>query len=516
MSRVTAAAKAILSDIGHFSRLVIETELYDYQIEPLHAVIDSVFSHAGREFLIIMPRQSGKNEAVAQLLVYLLNLYQRKGGSIVYATAGDGVGRGLARLETRLDNPWNIGRWKKRAGPTRRILGRAQCAFMSAHPTAASRGETADLLLVLDELQDLNASHIEAVFQPMRAATNATAVYIGTVKTTSDALWLKKSELEAAEKKNGQRLVWIIEPEQVINNNPNYAAFLENKIATLGRHHPIVASEYFNEPTDGTGGLFDERRRKLMRGSHQRQTEPTADSIYVATLDVAGQDEAATSAIARLDNPARDYTIATIFEITINSRDPGPTYKARDIFVDHGSRHFQDVPGRPRLVDRLAAWLNHWKIVHLVADASGVGQGMVDWLGAKLSAEVTPVLINPKQKAAIGTGFLSVIETMRFQYWRDEEEIPLSDAWLFWRQAAACTYYIPEDGQMSTDMQWSVPASATIEDPAGKKIPIHDDRLFSAALVAIYDELHAEGKLRAGQAKSRVIPPKDVLKDLTF
>lgn len=516
MSKITQAAKLILRNIGRFSKLVIETELYPYQIEPLHAVIDSIFGNNGLEFLIIMPRQSGKNEAIAQLLVYLLNLYQRKGGGIVYATAGDGVGRGLARLEKRLDNPWNVGRWKKRAGPTRRILGKAQVAFMSAHPTAASRGETADLLLVLDELQDLHTSHIEAVFQPMRAATNATAVYIGTVKTTSDALWLKKSELEAAEKEDNQRRVWIIDPEQVIEHNPNYAAFLDSKIASLGRHHPIVASEYFNEPTDGTGGLFDERRRKLMQGSHPRQTEPTADSIYVATLDVAGQDEGATSAISRLDNPARDYTVATIFEIAIDSRDAGPTYRAVDIFVDHGSRHFQDVPGRPRLVERLLSWLNHWEITHLAADASGVGQGLVDWLSAKLSAPVTAVEVNSKTKASIGTGFLSVIETMRFKYWRDDTAVPLSATWWFWTQAAACTYHIPTEGQMSTDMQWSVPNSATVETPDGKKTPIHDDRLFSAALVAIFDELHAAKKLRIGQAKSRIIPPRDPLKELSF
>ena len=73
--------------------------------------------------------------------------------------------------------------------PVRRILGKASVVFLSTHPSAATRGETADWLLVIDELQDQVASHIEAVFEPMRAANNATALYIGTVKTTIDALW---------------------------------------------------------------------------------------------------------------------------------------------------------------------------------------------------------------------------------------------------------------------------------------------------------------------------------------
>ena len=50
-----------------------------------------------------------------------------------------------------------------------------------------------------------------------------------------------------------------------------------------------------------------------------------------------------------------------------------PTYLARDIFVDHGTRHFQDAPGRPSLAASLLAWLQHWNVAHLVADNTGIG-----------------------------------------------------------------------------------------------------------------------------------------------
>jgi hypothetical protein len=33
-----------------------------------------------------------------------------------------------------------------------------------------------------------------------------------------------------------------------------------------GRHHPIIASEYFLEPIGSGAGLFPARRRTLMRG----------------------------------------------------------------------------------------------------------------------------------------------------------------------------------------------------------------------------------------------------------
>ena len=175
----------VLGDIGLFSRHVIGLPLYDYQLEPLRAIIDAVLNRRGEEFLLVFPRQSGKNEAVAQLLVYLLTLLQRHGGQMVYGAIGDGLGRGMRRLEQRLDTPWTRERWRRVARPARYTLGRAAVVFLSSHPQAASRGETADHLLIIDEAQDQDAAHIESVFTPMRAAHNATAVYLGTVRQLS-------------------------------------------------------------------------------------------------------------------------------------------------------------------------------------------------------------------------------------------------------------------------------------------------------------------------------------------
>ena len=61
----TDPARYVLSDIERFSRHVIGVPLYPYQVEPLRAVIDSVLNRRGREFLLVFPRQSGKNEAIA-------------------------------------------------------------------------------------------------------------------------------------------------------------------------------------------------------------------------------------------------------------------------------------------------------------------------------------------------------------------------------------------------------------------------------------------------------------------
>lgn len=508
------AAKALLSNPAHFSRLILDMELYPYQLEPLKPIITSVLKRQGLEFLLVFPRQSGKNEAVAHLLVYLLNLFQRVGGSIVFGAIGDGLGRGIRRLEQRLDNPWNAGRWKASAKPTTRRLINASVIFLSTHPQAQARGETATWLLIIDELQEQNAPHLEAVFEPMRAANNATALFIGTVKTSHDALWLKRQALLAAEARDGIKRVFIVDPDRIMRENGSYRTFLEAKLAKFGRNHPTIASEYFNEPLDATGGLFDERRLKLMRGSHGRQDEPDLSRMYIATLDVAGPDEASTDPLAQLSNPGRDYTIATIFDIRLVDRQPH--YLAVDVFVDHGSKHFQTAEGLPPLSDRLLAWLRHWQVQHLVGDGSGIGAGLLDWLSAEMGTDnVTPFLFTMRSKAKLGSMFLAAIETGRFKYWTCDLELPCSDSWWFFTQAKACTYHVPDDGQFDTHLQWFVPETAAINTPAGREL-IHDDRLLSASLVSVFDDLYRQNKLRLGSAKSAVVAPVDPLEDLTW
>jgi hypothetical protein len=257
-----------------------------------------------------------------------------------------------------------------------------------------------------------------------------------------------------------------------------------------------------------------------MRGTHSRQSTPDPAATYLATLDVAGIDEAATDPVAQLANPGRDYTVAHIFEALPDPDGGPPTYLARDVFVDHGTRHFQDAPGRPSLAASLLAWLQHWHVAHLVGDNTGIGAGLVSWLSARFPADhVTGYAFTRQSKARLGSNFIAVVETGRFRYWTDEADSnqpqPLGDAWWFFRQAEACAYHLPPGGIFDRDLQWGVPASAKISTPAGQQ-PLHDDRLLSAALVAVFDDLYTTGHLRLGRAHSAIIPASDPLDNLKF
>ena len=506
----------LLSSINRFSRGVLNMPLYEYQLQPLAAVLDSVFRRQGHEFLLVFSRQSGKNEAVAHLLVYLLNIYRRRGGNMVFAAIGDGLGRGQRRLHERLNNPWNRDEWRKAAGPTRTILGRSAVVFISSHPQAAARGETADHLLVVDELQDQDPLYVESVFTPMRAANNATAVYLGTVRSRHDALWRKKEELERLQAADKVRRVFWAGPQQVTAANPRYERFLQAQVARHGRYHPIIASEYFLEPLEGGGGLFPPRRLALMRGRHARRQVPGRDGATIALLDVGGQDEAATSALAQLANPARDYTVCTIVEVKPVPGGEEPVFLALDVFVDQGARFFEASAEGGALAERLLDYLQAWDILHLVADATGVGEGLAGWLSARLGRErVTEFKFSRGSKAALGAAFLALVETGRFKYWRGDEDRPGSDGWWFWQQAAHCVYDLPPGGLLQRDLRWYVPESARVSTPQGI-LPVHDDRLLSAALVAEFDRLLRERKVLLGDAKSAVLPSFDPLSELDF
>lgn len=502
-----------LASIENFSRHILRLPLYRYQLAPIQAVINSVLHQQGLEILLIFPRQSGKNEAIAQLLVYLLNLFQRVGGQIVYGAIGDGLGRGKRRLDEHLKNPLNLKQWRRLSKPIGRKLGKAAIYFLSTFPGAFSRGETASLLLVIDELQDQDASHIESVFTPMRASTNATALYLGTVRLSTDALGQKRRELERLQAQDGIQRVFVVPAETVTAENSAYSAFLRAQVDRYGRNHPIVASEYFLEALDGTFGLFPPARRALMQGQHKRQTRPQPGDITIITIDVGGQDEATTDPIAQLTNPGRDYTAATAFRIPTTR--PQPHYEALDVFMDQGGRHFESVPGKESVANRLLAWIKHWNAAHVIIDGSGVGEGLASFLAAALGpSRVTIFKFNGPAKAALGSQFLSVIETGRFKYWTDDTDLALSDGWWYWQQAAACGYDLPPGGQFDKALQWGVPNNHKTNTPTGDVLT-HDDRLISSALIALADELIRAGKLTTGTGKSATIPAYDPLANLT-
>jgi hypothetical protein len=243
-----------------------------------------------------------------------------------------------------------------------------------------------------------------------------------------------------------------------------------------------------------------------MLGTHCRLGSPAEGEVYVATIDVGGQDEAATEG-AGLASPGRDYTICTIIRV---KRDPqveiGPVYEAVDVFVDHGSRHFQDAPGRPSLFNRLLAYLKHWNAAAVICDMTGVGQGLTDALQEAYARNVVGFdFARNYGKARLGSDFLALVETGRFRYFWDNHDVEGFDAWWFLTQAEYCAYELTEGIPIERGLRWGVNPSAKAVFSDGRSELIHDDRLLSAALVAEADRQVRDGKLFLTTGDSAVI-----------
>jgi len=488
------AIRLFLSDIRLFSILVVGRPLRGYQLEPAEAILDSVLKGRGLSFAVVFSRQAGKNELSAQLEAYLMNLFRRKGGFIVKAapTYKPQLITSKLRLEGALDNPWNRGHVRSRQGYMI-LLDRAACVFLSAEPSSNVVGATASIMLECDEAQDVQEEKWEVEFTPMAASTNATRVFYGTVWTSRTMLARKMRELRREEQADGQQRVFLVAWEQVAREVPAYGEYVRGEIARKGRHHPLIKTQYYLEEIDSEGQMFDDRRQGLMQGDHQRMRGPEPDKVYAASLDLAGEDEEKTGDELRARKPRKDSTVATIFEVDLATvRDPllaAPSYRVVDVFADTGTRH-------TLLYGKLRGYFELWQVRWIVADASGVGAGLVSFLSARqaFGAKVIPFQFSPpKRKSDLGWDFLTVVETGRFRMFRDDG----SEDWReFWKQVEECRYEVSEGEEKR--MQWGVVEAA-----------VHDDRVISAALVAELDKVKW-----SVPGKSAVIQARDALEEI--
>jgi hypothetical protein len=233
----------------------------------------------------------------------------------------------------------------------------------------------------------------------------------------------------------------------------------------------------------------------LMLGSHARQERPLVGAAYAITIDVAGQDEAATQEISGLVNLGRDSTVLTIFNLdTTGVSDPlggKPTYRVVNRLAWQGVKH-------STLYGTIISLVDTWSPMKVIIDATGVGAGLANFLLDRLGSRLMPFEFTQRSKSDLGWDFITCIETGRFK-----EASPMDEEMA--RQLEHCQYCIL-DGPGKT-MRWGVPES-TRDVLTGELV--HDDYILSAAMISLLD--HESW----GVGESRVVRQKDVLEGLGF
>ncbi len=154
--------------------------LFPYQLDIANAILDSANARRGLTFSVEIARQGGKNEISAHLELSLMVMSMGQPNNLVKCspTFLPQALISMQRLKDRLNDADLWGTWETEKGHIIK-LGSARTIFLSADVSANVVGNTAHLLLEIDESQDVGKEKYTREFKPMGAATNVTTVHYG-------------------------------------------------------------------------------------------------------------------------------------------------------------------------------------------------------------------------------------------------------------------------------------------------------------------------------------------------
>jgi len=331
----------------------------------------------------------------------------------------------MARLKDRLNDAGFNGLWRSELGYIIR-LGNARAIFLSAEESASVVGNTAHLLLEVDESQDVSKEKYNKEFKPMGATTNVTTVHYGTTWDESTLLEeVKQTNLER-ERKDGIRRHFRYDWREIARHNPDYLAYVEAEKARLGENHPLFLTQYELTPIRGGGGFLSLQQRAQLQGEHPRKHQPDRDKVYVAGIDLAGEAEETEEALLRALKPRQDSTVVTVGEVDFPAAE-GMLAQPRLRVVEHywwtGRKH-TDLYSQ--LVDILK---NVWHCRRIAVDATGMGQPVSAFLKKALGTRVLPFTFTQRSKSELGFNLLAAVNSGRLKMYRGDGSPEYREFW---------------------------------------------------------------------------------------
>jgi hypothetical protein len=455
-------------------------KLRPYQREVASAILDSVLKQKGLTFSVEMARQGGKNELSAQLELLLLTLYITRPENLIKCapTFKPQTVISMMRLRDRLNDAGFSGIWTAEMGYIIR-LGSARAIFLSADESANVVGNTAHILLEIDEAQDVSKEKYTKEFKPMGATTNVTTVHYGT--TWDDATLLeevKQTNLEL-ERQDGIKRHFRYDWQEIARHNHDYLAYVEGERERLGEDHPLFLTQYRLLPIRGGGGFLSPQQLAQMKGRHARKHRAERGKIYIAGIDIAGEAETAEGDYLSAPKLRQDSTVVTIGELDFSACDDiqkQPRIRVVEHYRWTGERHAELYS---RLVDILKTV---WKCRKVVVDATGIGQPVSSFLRKALGSRVSAFTFTAKAKSGLGFNLLAAINAGRLKVYKGDGSEEAQEFWLELEKAKS--QYRP-----SQTMNFYVPPAEG-----------HDDFLMSLALLVEaanqYQPRGAKGSVR--------------------
>jgi len=448
--------------------------LRPYQLPLARAVIASILRNDGHRFVCRMARQSGKNEVSAQLELAILamaNTGAFGARSPTLVKAAPTLRPQTVRSRRRLIGALRATRTQNHNDDHLVIVGPASVSFASGEPNANVVGDTAGLLLEIDEAQDFDADTYDKKFAPMRAAFNATAVLYGTPWSDLDLLERERQAALAEQRADGSRRVFDADWHEVARHVPAYGAFVAAEQQRLGPNHPIFLTQYDLHTLPGEGRLFTPDLIAQLAGDFPRRSSPPSAARFVAGLDLAGSADAHAA--------THDRTVLTIAAVSPAS--PSDPIQQNHAAVLHhiawqGTPHEQLLP---QLRDLLTSV---WRVDTVAVDATGLGDTIARLLANALGEHrVIPLRFTRTNKSELGFELITTTATGRLKIYHPDAS---PDSSTFWNEVRACRRELLPGNLIN----WRVPADEG-----------HDDYVTSLALLT-----HAANRHQPRIARGRV------------
>jgi hypothetical protein len=408
-------------------KIKLLNHLRPYQYEIGNAVLASVLGRQGMTFSVEVARQGGKNEISACLELGLLVMSIGESKNVIKCspTFSPQTLISMMRLKDRLNEAGFSGIWQSELGYIVR-LGNARVIFLSADESANVVGNTAHLLLEVDEAQDVGKEKYSKEFKPMGATNNATTVLYGTTWDDSTLLEeVKQTNLEL-QRRDGIKRHFRYDWQEVARYNPDYRAYVERERERLGENHPLFLTQYRLLPVRGGGGFVDAAQREQLQGEHQRIHRGEAGRTYVAGIDLAGEAEEVEGEYTVRQDTGRDATVVTIGELDFTDFDEinrEPKIRIVEHYRWVGVKH-------PALYSRLVDLLkNVWKCRRIVVDATGVGEPVASFLRKALGSRVVPFKFTQQSKSELGFNLLAAVNSGRLKVYKGDGTAEYREFW---------------------------------------------------------------------------------------
>jgi Terminase RNaseH-like domain len=401
--------------------------LRPYQMEILAPVLYSAVHHLGLTFSVEIARQGGKNEISAQLEASLLTMNMAENKNLIKCapTFIPQAVISMTRLTNRLNDAGYAGTWESELGYIVRLCD-ARAIFLSADRTANVVGNTAHLLLEIDEAQDVDKEKYTRDFKPMGSTTNVTTVLYGTTWDDSTLLEeVKQSNLEL-ERKDGIRRHFRCDWQEVAKYNPSYLAYVEGERERLGEDHPLFRTQYSLLPIQGGGGFFSPSQKAQLQGRHSRMHQPESGKIYVAGIDLAGEVEEINDFKLWAAQKRRDSTVITIGELdstVINKIQKQPGVKIVEHYRWTGTRHTELYS---KIIDLVKGV---WGCKKIVVDATGAGQPVASFLKEAVGSHVIPFVFTPPSKSLLGFSLQAAVNSGRLKMYAADNSEEYREFW---------------------------------------------------------------------------------------